>query len=867
MLSSTHHQKAKFQQSVLQEVECFLSIRPLYQDLEALAARDQDLQRLRLGHVVPVVRAMPSLKQRQEAFDNYLRLIYGPGLVELQSKRPSQQWSYMTLSTDSRTLPTASSFHWWAEDFMKGQPMPPVLPPKDLGTLCQRLLRPPRVPLPLVPASREVHSQASQLLAKSSLSCSLGLSLDLQLQSDHFWKGAQVFLETLPSDLPKKILRRRHPKELHSSPQGFFPAAIQTPNQKLRLQPILSSSFIPNSVVLQHLWQQEEMGGLGTLVHLSPDDRHKPRASWDNLRLSQTTRRRSSRWQHRLLHLLEEKLEVEDEEEEVEEEDKEEEGEDWIQVQTFHSWQMSGSKESLQGSESEAKSIPPPGPHTSHFSTRHRLRHRSSPWEKRLAHLPGFLQYFVSQNWFKKLFPTFTLEAYPEMSTVEGLASLLMDLLEGASWDEGVHILAALLRLLPEVSGDLCRHLQGILVHLLNLDQPPSLQDRTQKQFVMLALQLLLACTLESRDVVLELLSYFLYSPAECQAELRKLLYALGLQDPQGILFKEMKTWVPGSQMDSKAWLRNCCHQKLEDMVQNLQVETGRTWNLTDVLRLPEEEPQAWRQDSTLKSTLSRAGQPLPWAVTPPEDTIEARLGSAASSADGRLESVRDDNRALGKVPPQVELGTAPQKSLTKPSLVQQSRWHTRQTLSDSLQAFHMVPEVLARSVPAKAQDLSKMFEQMHGVGLHGLQLPLEQTQWSQAQLMDMEYIDALNLFCERQLAQQWGLRQEEPKTETKHESPVRHVPNTVVPQPLDRRYHPVPRLQEPQVQIPRGRKQPWLCAGGPLRLLKLPLPRVEPQPFPPDWPMPARPLPPLLLQPSLQRYFVPDKADPDKYS
>lgn len=31
---------------------------------------------------------------------------------------------------------------------------------------------------------------------------------------------------------------------------------------------------------------------------------------------------------------------------------------------------------------------------------------------------------------------------------------------------------------------------------------------------MILALQLLLACSLESRDVVLELMSYFLYSPA-----------------------------------------------------------------------------------------------------------------------------------------------------------------------------------------------------------------------------------------------------------------------------------------------------------------------------------------------------------------
>lgn len=37
-----------------------------------------------------------------------------------------------------------------------------------------------------------------------------------------------------------------------------------------------------------------------------------------------------------------------------------------------------------------------------------------------------------------------------------------------------------------------------------------------QKKFVMLALQLLLACSLEFSEVVVQLLSYFLYSPASC---------------------------------------------------------------------------------------------------------------------------------------------------------------------------------------------------------------------------------------------------------------------------------------------------------------------------------------------------------------
>uniref|UniRef100_A0A8C9HRF3 Uncharacterized protein n=1 Tax=Piliocolobus tephrosceles TaxID=591936 RepID=A0A8C9HRF3_9PRIM len=165
-----------------------------------------------------------------------------------------------------------------------------------------------------------------------------------------------------------------------------------------------------------------------------------------------------------------------------------------------------------------------------------------------------------------------TLQAYPEAGTVEGLASLLVALLEETTWVDRVHILQVLLRLLPNISSDLQGQLQGLLIYLLNLDQPPSLQDQTQKKFVMLALQLLLACSLESRDVVLELMSYFLYSPVRCRPELKKLLHGLGLQDPEGFLFQEMMTWVQSPNLDSKAGLRTRCCQKLEDMIQQLQV-------------------------------------------------------------------------------------------------------------------------------------------------------------------------------------------------------------------------------------------------------------------------------------------------------
>lgn len=83
----------------------------------------------------------------------------------------------------------------------------------------------------------------------------------------------------------------------------------------------------------------------------------------------------------------------------------------------------------------------------------------------------------------------------------------------------------------------------------------------------MLAFQLLLACSLEVLDVLLEIMSYFLCSPASCQSELKSLLISLGLRDPHDILFKEMLTWSEGSTLKSKSRIRALCQEKLEEIV------------------------------------------------------------------------------------------------------------------------------------------------------------------------------------------------------------------------------------------------------------------------------------------------------------
>ncbi|XP_063087317.1 WD repeat-containing protein 97 isoform X2 [Cavia porcellus] len=786
-----HHQMAIPQQPVVQE------------DLETLKTRDQDLQQLRLGLVVPLAPPLPSWKQHQEAFENYLYLIYGPSLLGVQSGKDSQQWNTLALPTqresqDECALASAAACLSQATVSNEPQTARTTLSLQGLGTPDRRFARPPRVTLPLVPIHRKVHSKASQLLARSSLSHDLGLSLDLLLHSEQVQREMTVVLEPLTSLLQHRLplLLQRKPKERLSNLKGFFPAT--TLPYKYCPRPIRFPGFVPNSVVLQRIWLPMEASYLGSLAHLAPQNRLKPGPNIDGLWLSQH-RWSTGKWRKRLFQWLHRHSMEEEEEEEEEEEDKELLEADWT---------------SLSSNQQELDSWEPVARNSTDLIT----EPLSSPellgpkcyslWEEHYKHLPRFLHFFVVQNWFKKLLPIFSLEAYPEMGTEEGLASVFVDLLAEATWADRVHILQALLRLMPQLSRELQIRLRGSLLQLLNLDPPPSFE-------------LLLACSLDSRDVVIELMSYFLYSPASYRPELKKLLDSLGLQDPQGFLFTEMMTWAQGSRLESKAMLRTHCCQKLDNMIQELKMETTQ---------------QTTAKMSVVLPKVSEISVPS----SPPKETL-----SQASMVSGTLTSI-----------PALQPKAVSPEFLAEPMPVQVYAKQTRRFLSETLQSFCVVPQAHMDPLvpPAQLDTL----------------LPLEKTDWSRLKILDLCTIDALNYFCEKQRAQQQSLLQD-----AKHSHVALCLPerNTVIPPPRDHRYHPIFRLQEAAAQSSQMRLRGRVLSrharalDGTIRVLKLPLPRVEPQPFPPGWPKPTRARPPRLLQPALQRYFLPEDTEPDSYS
>ncbi|XP_038199907.1 WD repeat-containing protein 97 [Arvicola amphibius] len=820
-----HHETATIQQPVLKE------------DLKDIIARDQDLQELRQGLVVPAPRPQLSWKVRQEAFDSYLDLIYGSGLLDIKSGREYLQWGTVGPITEKETQdmgiqPGAATSGGQATLNTDVQPVSPPSAPQAPGAPGRRFARPPRVSLPIPPTHRIVHSQASQLLARSSLSCELGLSLDLQLQWDSF--GEKIMdLNTSPDYLKHRVplLLHRRPRDPLSKLGGFFPATIQ-PHRK-RTRPISFPGCVPNSVILRQMWLHTEVSCIGSLEELT-QDKFKSLGGKDDQWLKHR-RHSTGRWQKKLIYWLQRarrRGEGEDNEEEDEELDM-----DWVSSSpTSELWE---SPTDLTTKDLTTKPQPEVTKPKIQMAPPDHQPGRSL-MEERYGHLPKFLHHFVVQNWFKKLFPIFTLEAYPEMGTIEGLASVFVDFLQKAgTWAERVNLLNALLRLIPEMSSELRSRLQAKLLYLLNQDQPPSLQDKIQKQFVMLALQLLLACTLEVLDVVLEILTYYLYSPAS-QQELRNLLFALGLQDPQGFLFKELEVWAENFNLDSKANIRTQCQQKLEEI--SLQMS-----NLEQSAASASLEPP--REVSSQASLVS--GALLPSLST-------SWLPSRASEVSLRIQELM-----VSPAPSLLEPMLSSMLDIRSASIKAHSRMRsTKRVFADTLQAFCSVIQDNLR-VPVTA-------------AVKKGPPPLEETEWSHSQILDLFYIDVLNFFCERHRTWQQGLLEEEEEEERLHVSRLSQLrPNIVVRPPRDRWLYPIFRLQEtrqPSVgmflrghRLYRHRHGP--ARDGSLRVLKLPLPRVELQPFPPGWPAPPRALPPLLLQPTLQRYFLPQDTNPNTYS
>ncbi|XP_056676673.1 WD repeat-containing protein 97 isoform X3 [Monodelphis domestica] len=520
--------------------------------------------------------------------------------------------------------------------------------------------------------------------------------------------------------------------------------------------------------------------------------------------------------------------------------------------------------------------------------------------------LPSFIIPLLSQAWFKKYLTSFRPEECPESFTEEGIARMLLQALEKADWEEGTKILSLLSDLIPKLGHDTRKQLQALLLKLLNKDPPPDLVHKIEKKFVMMALQMLMVVSLGSRDVVLELMSYFLYSPPRCRPALKKLLEQMGLKDPHGFLFKEMISWAEGKNLHSKAALRGRCGQKLECLIKDLKRDMDRSvdydqgkrkrktsaWyqeklNLTELPEFGPEEPQL-KPPQSPTSALLKAKSPIPPKT--PVMTWRPRGSTTVKPKEIPRRSPRDmpsrlsiSTRPSPQPQPPPPLGPEPilkvSPEFPRPGSADQIR--LRRTKSEPQWYSSIFEKSLPLKAPEKPLGRSLSAPALLGpawapFGEKSVRFafkaqrrepqpsPIRKDTW-------ISPIDALNYFCEQRLKRHLTrLQLQKALQECK--------PNSIILQPLDilSTFHSIEsrkilRLQEHKdtlgvLDAPRMINYQRSRYGQNLlkRRLKLPLPRVEPIPFPPIWPPPSRPQPPLLLDEALQRFFLPELSQPD---
>ncbi|XP_072458774.1 WD repeat-containing protein 97 isoform X2 [Notamacropus eugenii] len=917
-----------------------------------LAARDEEVRSLALGQVEPLTQLLLTPQMRMEAFHNYLQVVYGSRLDSviplsqriLQSCKetsgffPSSKTQPRRLSTKSK-MPSPIRFPGHIPNSVAMQQLWKKTDLKGVGELVT------------------LKSESFEILEREM--DTMWLPWGTSKKKEKAWFKKNLGLEVSPTQhvlhldsslLQQKISETVVPEELHEEEsekelekEQVVPEVSVTQELHTQLEEFLSSMEVPEtwdpaSTYVFAEGSQPIPEFLISLLNQEWFQKYFPDFNLEEVMIFERLREKKREKEREKDQLVpEEVLDSERLREKEREEEREKERE----------------KAQLEVLDSEG--------------LREKEREEEQEKEREKAQL--------------------VYEAYPECFTVEGVATLLLKILEQSNWEDGTKVMMMLVDMMPHLGTDFRKKLQQLLLKLLNKEPPPNLVDKIEKKFVMTALQMLMVVSLGSRDVVLELMSYFLYSPPRCRPSLKKLLEELGLKDPHNFLFKEMVTWAEGKDLTSKAALRGRCGQKLEYLIKNFKTHLQKTlllptWEEEEEISVSPQEhripvlPTATTESphkfphpptptrSAKYKTISRSRAKHPREPSPKDSPkISPKDSPKLSPKDSPKHSPKHSPKLSPKLSPKHSPRLSPKHSpKLSPKLSPKSSPKLSPKPSPKLSPKHspmlspklstmLSPKLSLKPSPKLSPDIPittpTSLSPLHSgrsrsETFFSSQIPtppdsrvisppsfrllsfsqppplrraISEPGWVKTSgnlparhsapaatsagwlpFLDYEYptvespttmpqspqeidievtpIDALNFFCEQQLKahKEW----------IKMRRAMSHArPNTIVMQPRrvmlstyqSTRGRKILRLQE------RGSSLTALDAtrttnfqraryrmGTISRSVKLPLPRVEPIPFPPVWPPPSRPLPPMILEDSLQRYFLPKLARTENY-
>ncbi|XP_039220561.1 WD repeat-containing protein 97 isoform X2 [Crotalus tigris] len=155
--------------------------------------------------------------------------------------------------------------------------------------------------------------------------------------------------------------------------------------------------------------------------------------------------------------------------------------------------------------------------------------------------VPVFVLPFVDQEWFQNLFP----EGIPPEMTSKVLLRKLQETLLTADYSTKTEVLGAIVYLEDQLEDRAKRWIQYTLFEVLNQEgNAPSLQEKSQKKFILATLRVLLHLDKDSLDLMVELMTCYLMAAPSARAVFKDMFKELGLQDPHNFFFKEMNSWM-----------------------------------------------------------------------------------------------------------------------------------------------------------------------------------------------------------------------------------------------------------------------------------------------------------------------------------
>ncbi|KAL8181429.1 UNVERIFIED_CONTAM: hypothetical protein K2H54_001632 [Gekko kuhli] len=151
------------------------------------------------------------------------------------------------------------------------------------------------------------------------------------------------------------------------------------------------------------------------------------------------------------------------------------------------------------------------------------------------------------------------------------LLARLLEALPTADFGTKTQLLEAILSLREALGPGMSDVVQHTLVGLLNPKKgAPSMQKEYQKRFILAALHALLALNKDSRDLMVELMAYYVQAPPAPRLAIEGLIEEMGVRDPHRYFYKEMDSW-PVAKDVPKEKLRKACSLWLEGAMQELQ--------------------------------------------------------------------------------------------------------------------------------------------------------------------------------------------------------------------------------------------------------------------------------------------------------